>query len=148
MGGKVWGSGRGGRGPGRLQARRSRVDAYLDIPSAGRLAGRWGGRGLRVLVVLPPANLRVGGQERERGWGARPREPVEAVFEDRVDMPVGACADGDGAGTRGLEAGVTGAFGETQDPEAGAVALLGMGSIREDGFDEGGRLRADRWRPR
>ena len=41
-------------------------------------------------------------------------------------MPVGARADGHGPGTRGLEAGVAIALGETQDTEAGAVALFGV----------------------
>ena len=58
-------------------------------------------------------------------------------------MPVGARTDSDGAGTRGLEAGVTIAFGEPQDPEARTVALLWVRPVREDGFDEGGGLRAD-----
>jgi len=95
------------------------------------------------LVVLPPANLCVGGQERELGWGDRPGQPVEAMFEDGVDMPVGARADGDGPGTGGLEAGVAVAFGKTQDAEARAVALLGVRPVREDGLDEGRGLRAD-----
>src|SRR5712691_2822684 len=62
-------------------------------------------------------------------------------------MPVGARADSDGPGTGGLEAGVAIAFGETKDPEAGAVALLGVRPIGKDGFDEGGSLRADRAGP-
>src|SRR3990167_8718016 len=70
------------------------------------------------------------------------------MFEDRVDMPIGARADGDGAGAGGLEAGVAVALGEAQDPEAGAVALLGVRPIGEDGLDEGGGLRADRAGPR
>src|SRR6185295_13992400 len=134
------GSGRGGRGPGRLQARRSRVDPYQDIRSAGGLArGRRGRdfRRVRVLVVFPPANLRVGGHERELRWGTQPWQPVEAMFEDGVDMPVGARADGNGPSTRGLEPGVAVAFGQTQDAEAGAVALLGVRSVRENGLDEG-----------
>ena len=100
-----------------------------------------------VLVVLPPPNLLVDGHERELRGSGRPRQPVEAMFEDRVDMPVGARADGDGPGTGGLQAGVAIALGEPQDAEAGAVALLGVRPVGEDSLDEGGRVGADRARP-
>jgi hypothetical protein len=47
----------------------------------------------------------VGGSEGEwlgrLGWG----QAVEPVLEDRVDVAVGAHADGQGPGTGGLEAG-------------------------------------------
>ena len=98
-------------------------------------------------VVLRPAQVFVGGEERERRRDGRQPEPVQTMFEDRVDMPVGARADGDGAGAGGLEAGGAVAFGETQDAEARAVALLGVRPIGEDGGDEGGGLRADRAGP-
>ena len=91
-------------------------------PVPGRVAR--GGRGWG-LVVLRTAQVGMG-DARERRRGGRQPEPVEAMFEDRVDMPVGARADGDGAGTRGLEAGVAVAFGEAQDAQARAVALLGV----------------------
>ena len=58
----------------------------------------------RVLVVRRPAQVFVGGA-RERGRGRRQPEVIEPVFEDGVDMPVGARADGDGAGARGLQPG-------------------------------------------
>ena len=62
-------------------------------------------------------------------------------------MQVGARADGDGARTRSFEAGGAVAFSETQDAEAGAIALLGVRPVGEDRFDEGGGLRADRAGP-
>ena len=39
-----------------------------------------------------------------RRGGLGQGQPVEAVLEDRVDVPIGAGADGEGAGARGLEA--------------------------------------------
>jgi len=71
----------------------------------------------------------------------------EAVLEDRVDVAVGAGIDADGAGTGGLEPSEAVAFGEPQDPEAGAVALLGVRPVGENGLDEGGGLGTDRARP-
>jgi hypothetical protein len=53
-------------------------------------------------------------------------QPVEPVLEDRVDVAVGADADGQGAGTGGLKAGGAVAAAEAEQPQAGAVALLGV----------------------
>jgi hypothetical protein len=67
----------------------------------------------------------VDGSEGERLDGLRRGQPVEPVFEDRVDVAVGANADGQGPGTGGLEPGGAIAAAEAEQPQAGAVALLG-----------------------
>ncbi len=85
----------------------------------------------------------VGGSKRELLGGLGRGQAVEPVLEDRVDVAVGADADEQRAGTGGLEAGGAVAAAEAEQPEAGAVALLGMRAIGEDGGDEGGGLGAD-----
>jgi hypothetical protein len=62
-------------------------------------------------------------------------EAVEPVLEDRVDVAVGAGADGLGPGTGGLEPGGAVAAAEAEQPQAGAVALLGMRAVGQDGGD-------------
>src|SRR5262245_48064502 len=83
----------------------------------------------------------MGGPEGELGGGlGGEREAIEAVFEDRVDVPIGARLDGAGARASGFEPGAAVALGEAQDAQAGAIALLGVRAIGEDGADEGGGL--------
>ena len=62
-------------------------------------------------------------------------------------MAVGADADGQRPGTGGLEAGGAVAAAEAEQPQAGAVALLGMRAVGEDGGDERRGLGADGLRP-
>jgi hypothetical protein len=69
------------------------------------------------------------------------------VLEDRVDVAVGADADRQGAGARGLEARGAVATAEPEQAQAGAIALLGMRTVGEDRAHEGGRLGADRLSP-
>src|SRR3989442_15291743 len=71
----------------------------------------------------------------------------EAALKDRRDMPVGAGAGGQRPATRRLKPRGVVALGEPEDPQAGAVALLGMGAVGQDGGHEGRGLRADRGRP-
>jgi len=91
----------------------------------GRGGGRRRRRSGRVLVVLRPAEVLMSG-EQKRQRARRPREPIEAVFEDRVDVAVGAGVDAAGAGARCLEPVRAIALRQAQDAEAGAVALLGV----------------------
>jgi len=58
-------------------------------------------------------------------------------------MAVGAGADSAGAATGLFQPRVAVAFGQPQDAQAGAVALLGVRPVGEDGFDERGGVRAD-----
>jgi hypothetical protein len=58
-------------------------------------------------------------------------------------VAVGAGADGLGPGTGGLEPGGAVAAAEAEQPQAGAVALLGMRAVGEDGGDEPGGLGAE-----
>jgi hypothetical protein len=64
-----------------------------------------------------------GGQGERRGRLER-RHAVEAVLEDRVDVTIRTGADGAGAGTGLLQPRVAVAFGQPQDAQAGAVALI------------------------
>jgi hypothetical protein len=58
-------------------------------------------------------------------------------------VTVGADADGQSPGTGGLEAGGAITAAEAEQPEAGAVALLGVRAVGEDGGDERSGLGAD-----
>jgi hypothetical protein len=62
-------------------------------------------------------------------------------------VAIGAGCHRAGAGARRFQPGGAVAFGQAQDAETGAIALLGMGPLGENRFDERGRLRADRLRP-
>ncbi len=69
--------------------------------------------------------------------------PIELVFEDGFDGAVGPGADLDGALRGRLDA--RGAIGadETDDAEAGAITLLGMGPGLQDLLAQGRGRRAD-----
>jgi len=85
----------------------------------------------------------VDGGEGELPRGGRRPEPVEAVLEDGVDVTVGASLDSAGAGTSSLQPVRAVALSQPQDAEARAIALLGMGPIRENRLHQRGGLRAD-----
>ena len=89
----------------------------------------------------------MGGEPKDWGRGRWWGEPIETVFEDRVDMAVGAGVDAAGARARRLEPGGAVALGEPQEAETGAIALLGVRPVGENRLDEGGGLCADRARP-
>src|SRR5262245_22349055 len=99
------------------------------------------------LVVGPAADVLVDRDEGELRGRLRPSEPVEAVLQDRIDMAIGARLDGTGARASGLEPLRAIALGEAQEPQARAIALLGMGPIRENRRDERRGLSADGTRP-
>ena len=95
----------------------------------------------RSLVVAGAADVVVAdgvGGVGESGAGL-----VEAVLEDRLDAAVAGAADGEGALGGRLQAGVAVALGQAQDPEAGAVGLLGVKTPFEHGGDQGGSGRPD-----
>src|SRR6516165_1711312 len=71
------------------------------------------------------------------------RLPIELVVEDGFDGAVGPGADFDGALGGGLETRGAEGAGEADDPQTGAVALLGMRPAFEDLLAERSRGRAD-----
>ncbi len=76
----------------------------------------------------------MGGHEGElRGGLGGERQAIEAVFEDGVHVPVGAGLDGAGARAGRFEPGAAVALGQAQDAQTGAIALLGMRAVGEDG---------------
>src|SRR5262245_1204048 len=103
--------------------------------------------GAPLLVVVPSAQVFVDRGEGELREGLGLGESIEAVLQDRIDMTIGAGLDRAGAGAGGLEPPRAIALGETQDPQAGAIALLRMRTIRENCRDERRRLRPDGPRP-
>ena len=62
-------------------------------------------------------------------------------------MAIGAGTDGDGAGTGGFQADLAIALDQPEEAEAGAIALLRVRPVGEDGLDEGRGLGADGARP-
>src|SRR5229473_1280361 len=76
------------------------------------------------LVVVPSAQVFVDGREGERRRGLGPRDAVEAVLEDRVDVAIGAGLHGAGARAGRFEPLRTVALGQPQDAQARAIALL------------------------
>src|SRR5262245_53849096 len=103
--------------------------------------------GALSLVVVPSAQVFVDRGEGELRGGLGPGESIEAVLQDRIDMAIGAGLDRAGTGAGGLEPVRAIAFGEPQDPQAGAIALLRVRSIRENRGDERRGLRPDGPRP-
>jgi hypothetical protein len=86
----------------------------------------------------------VGGHEAElRVRLGGEGQPIEAVLEDGVDVSVGAGVGGAGAGTGRFQALDAVTLGEAQDAQAGAIALLRVGTIGKDRLDQGGGLGAD-----
>ena len=81
--------------------------------------------------------------------GATPRGArlIEAVLEDGVDVAVGAGRDTARPGAGRFQPARAVAFGQAQDTQTRAIALLGMRPVGEDGLDERGGLGADRLGP-
>ena len=71
------------------------------------------------------------GSERERLDGLRDRQAVEPVLENGVHVAIGADPDRQRAGTGGLETRGPVAAAEAKQPQARAVALLGMRAVIE-----------------
>jgi hypothetical protein len=65
------------------------------------------------------------------------------VFEDGVDVAIGADADGQGARTSGFEPGGAVAAAEAEQAQVGAVALLGTLTVGEDRAHKGRGPRAN-----
>src|SRR5271165_6419266 len=83
------------------------------------------------MVVTGPADVGMADRSGVRGAPGR-RPPIELVVEDGFDGAVGPGADLDGVLRGRFDArGAVGAD-ETDDAEAGAIALLGMGPGLED----------------
>src|SRR5213078_2627580 len=99
------------------------------------------------VVVVAAADVLVRQGERGGRGVAHAGDAIEPALEDRVHVAVGAGAGGQRPGTRRLEPRGIIAFGEPEDAQAGAVALLGMGPVGQDGRHQGRRLRADGRRP-
>lgn len=87
------------------------------------------------------------------GWhGSRRRhaiawQPVEPGLQDAFDLPHPPDPDEQGPGAGGLEALGGVAFAESEDAEAGAIALLGVPPGVQDVADELPGGRADALRP-
>ena len=81
------------------------------------------------------------------GFFCRQRLGIEAVRQDRFDAAVAAGIDREGAFAGGLQARLTEAFTQTQNAEAGAVALFRMPPCEENGFNQLRRGRSRLFRP-
>src|SRR5579863_2027062 len=105
------------------------------------------------VVVVAPTHVLV--RERETRLLVGARHAIEAVLEDRLDVPVRACPDAHGAVARRFQAHLAVTLAQPQDPQARAEALLGMGAIGENRLAQLACRRADlsrpsqdaRWRP-
>src|SRR5438445_446013 len=75
------------------------------------------------------------------------RHAIEAVFEHRLDMPIGAGADGNRPTAGGLDAFGAVLLREPQQPETGPIALLGVRPARENLLDERRGVRPHRGAP-
>ena len=97
----------------------------------------------RVLLFSGSSRARARSRARATAGGRGRlgrREPVEAVLQDRLDVPVRPRAGGQGARARRLEPLGAVALAQPQDAEARAVALLGMRPLGEDRLRELRRL--------
>src|SRR5947209_16725720 len=80
---------------------------------------------------------------------------IEVVLQDRVDRAVGARTNLERPAASSFEPLMAIGFGEPQDADAGAEALLGMRALPQDDLDQRGGVAADRarlppdalWRP-
>src|ERR1700723_1940094 len=84
------------------------------------------------VVVVAATHVLV--RERERGRRVGRNDAIETVLEDRLDVPIRARPHPDGAKARGLEARFAVALAESENAEARAEALLGVGTVSEDRF--------------
>src|SRR5262245_23311129 len=100
---------------------------------------------LPSLVVLRPTQVfMVSRHEGElRGGLGGEGQAIETVLEDGVDVPVGAGVSGTGPSAGRFQPLDAVALGKTQDAQAGAIPLLGMRAIGEDGLDQRGGLWPD-----
>ena len=71
----------------------------------------------------------MGARDRAAGGGLDERDAIEPMLEDGVDVAVGTGADGEGPRTGRFQPRVAVALTEPQEPQAGAVALLGMRAV-------------------
>ena len=98
-------------------------------------------------VVGTAADVGVDGERRRGAGPAGSGTLVEATGQDVLHGAVAGGAEPGGARGGRLQAGGAVGLAQAHEPEAGAVALLGVGLGREDGRDELGRGRARRRRP-
>src|SRR5271166_4730709 len=94
------------------------------------------------MVVTGPADVGVADRGRIRGAPGR-RLPIEPGVEDGFDRAVGPGADLDRPLRGRLDARRAVGAGETDDAEAGAIPLLGMGPGLEDLLAQRRRRLAD-----
>jgi hypothetical protein len=98
------------------------------------------------MVVVAPTHILV-----DDAWTSRSdverRCAIEVVLQYRAHMPVRTSAGDEHLRARGVGTLVAVALGEPIDPEAGAVALLGMTALFEDRFCEHFSARADAFGP-
>ena len=92
------------------------------------------GVGMIDRPVARPISRRAGGDD-----------AVKAVVEDRFDRAIGAGTDIECPVASRLDAGLTKGFDQTDDPQAGAEALLPVGAIGEDLFAQQRRAWPDRF---
>ena len=100
----------------------------------------------RASIVLLSMEVACAAQVRVIDDGLRlrlPRRPIEVVGDDRGDALVGERPDGGRPGRYGFGSGRGEAAVQAHDAQAGAEALLGMGTPVQDGDDEAFGLRAD-----
>jgi hypothetical protein len=84
------------------------------------------------VVVASATNVPVEQQLAGLAGRRRLRLAIEAVLEDRIDAAVGASAGRERPRARRFDPLATVATLEPQDPQAGAVALLGMRPLGEE----------------
>jgi hypothetical protein len=87
-----------------------------------------------VRVENSPTGIFVNAPAGSNGLG--PRETVETVLEDGVDVAIGAGLDGAGPSAGRFEPLRAVPLGQAQDAQAGAIALFGMRTVREDRLDQ------------
>ena len=85
-------------------------------------------------------------------WGSTRQVPLQrlslqALIEDRFDAAIGQGAEMQGPLTGGFEPGLTVDLGQTNDTQAGAESLFGVGARGHDVLHDQRALRADLARP-
>src|SRR4051794_9017262 len=103
--------------------------------------------GLLCVVIGRPPHVLV----RQRGAGRRgllEREPILLMLENVFDGAVAIGAEPLRAATRGFESVRAVDSAQAHQPQAGAIALLGMSPLREQAGDESPGGRATLVRPR
>src|SRR5215212_674267 len=92
--------------------------------------------GRKRVVVRGATDVGMDGPRARRRRLAVQRQPVETVFEDRVDVAIRPRAGGERTGTRGVESLGPVLLRQPQNAQARAIALLGMGPALEQRLDE------------